>query len=87
MELEKIRENINIVDTKLVRLLAERDALIKEITPIKKKHNLAISDHSRENQLLANVQALASERGLDPDYTESLFRLILEESKRLQRWR
>ena len=51
----------------------------------KKTHNLEVYQPGREKELYAARRGLAEDASLNPDMIEGLFKLIVEESKRLQR--
>ncbi len=83
--LDELRENINELDKKLILLLAERNGLSYEVGKYKKNNQLAIIDEKRERELLEFHKNLAAENGLDKHYSAEIFKLILMESKRVQK--
>ncbi len=85
MTLVKLRKKIDNVDTQLIKLLAKRFAIAKAIGDLKKKHGRAITDTAREKKLAVFHASLEKTYVLSAIFTKSLWRLILRESKRIQR--
>ncbi|HQO23582.1 MAG TPA: prephenate dehydratase domain-containing protein [Spirochaetota bacterium] len=79
MDLKKIREEIDLKDSLIVKLLNDRMELAILSTKLKTK----IEDGDRENQVIENIKSNA--RGLiDPEFCANLYKQIMTESKRLQ---
>ncbi|MBI4272736.1 chorismate mutase [Candidatus Uhrbacteria bacterium] len=85
MTIIKLRKKIDAVDARLIKLLAKRFAIAKAIGDLKKKHGRAITDTAREKELVAFHASLEKTYSLSKAFTKSLWRLILKESKRIQR--
>lgn len=83
-ELEPLREEIDGIDTEVVRLLARRMRVATEIKKIKLQSGTATFDPAREERLKARIADMASEQGLSPDFALGLYEQILVESKRIQ---
>jgi chorismate mutase len=83
--LEELRNDIDRVDTLLVRLLNERARCACEIGQIKKAQNVEIYQPHREKQVLEHVRAVAAEGPLDPEAIARLFERIIDEARRLER--
>ena len=79
MKLNLLRENIHIIDQRLIKLLNDR----MEQAVMSRKFKDKVEDSGREKAVIDRIRE--STKGLlDPDFTERLFKLIIEESKRLQ---
>lgn len=76
MSLEKIREEIDGVDAKLIALLEKRFALVLELLPHKKQ----LSDQQREEKILSKIDSAYIK-----EVYEEIFRLSKELLKRNQR--
>lgn len=61
MDLEKIRQEIDVIDRQLVRLLEDRMALVSQVATYKKKNAIPIFDPRREEELLEKVNSLVIE--------------------------
>ncbi|MCG8373499.1 MAG: chorismate mutase [Balneolales bacterium] len=83
-ELESIRKRLNDIDRSILKALAERQGLVKEVSSFKLETNTGIRDLQREEQLLNKIRELAAEVGLDRYYAEHLFREIITNSVRYQ---
>ena len=52
MNIEKLRQNINIIDDKIIKLLEDREELVKIIGKEKKFNNINILCQSREDKII-----------------------------------
>jgi chorismate mutase len=83
MSIEDCRAEIDAIDGELLRLLNERARLALRVGESKRAAGLALCDREREREVLE--RARNSNRGpLDERAVTSLFRLIIEESRRVQ---
>lgn len=83
-ELESIRKRLDDIDRTILKSLAERQDLVKEVASYKLETNTGIRDLEREERLLNKIRDLATEVGLDRYYAEHLFREIITNSVRFQ---
>ena len=83
-ELNELRMQIDKVDTLIIKCLAKRQELSKNIAEIKLKENLPVFCPEREKQLLEERQELASLLNIDPAFVNAIFHEILENSKNIQ---
>ena len=77
--LAAFRERIDDLDDRLIRLLAERFEITKAVGAYKAEAGLPPADPSREAEQIARLRAIASEAGMDPAFSEKVFRLIVDE--------
>lgn len=80
--LEDWRQEIDALDTELVRLLNQRAAIACEIAQIKVARGLAAYDGKREAQVLARV-AQKNDGPLGDESVAAIFRSIVEETRLL----
>lgn len=80
MSLQEIRNRIDIKDAEILELLQERMALAL----MSRKFKVNIEDSLRETQLIEKIQSIAGTL-IGPDFCEKLYRLIITESKKLQK--
>ena len=85
MEVNSLRKKIDRLDTKLLHVLKERFGVVKEIRDLKYKKHLGIWDQSREQEVLKNIKQESKRIGLNTTFAGKLFKLILKESKALQK--
>ncbi len=82
MELEKIREKIDSIDEELLRLFNRRF----ELGLMAKRHKKEIHDPSREAVILKKLSRLSRSCSLvRPDFMEKMFKIIFQESRRIQK--
>ena len=81
MEIEQIREQIDHVDSQLLKLFMERMRLGEQVASYKREHNLPVLNKAREREILARVQAEAGE--MEP-YAYQLFTTLIELNKARQ---
>lgn len=82
--INEIRVEIDNVDQQLIRLLASRQTLVAELGLLKKASGKPARDPEREKQLLQARQDLATTLGLNSDFVEALFQLIMSEARAQQ---
>lgn len=84
MDLQVLREKIDTVDKQLVSLIAERHSYARMIGMYKRQNNMPLFQPEREAMLISSVRAEAKDLGVDPEIIEKIFRLIMDDSKRVQ---
>ncbi len=84
MNLDELRKKIDDVDKRIVELLAERQAIAKEIGKGKKKTSRVIEDREREMKVLEHVRGMARDLKMSPTDVESVYRQIITASKKIQ---
>ena len=78
------RLHIDTIDNRIIELLAERMDVAREIGEYKLKHDMAIVQHDRYNEILLAVEARAEAMGVSKCFIHQIFSMIHEESVRLQ---
>lgn len=81
LELEHLRHKIDAIDGQLVSLLAERRQWVEQVIQLKKKYHLPVYHPAREENLISQRRQQGCLEGLDPDFIEELYRLILRHSR------
>ena len=76
-----MREEIDSIDNQIVSLLAKRHEKVKDIVELKKSHNLPVYHPAREEDLISARRHQAAQAGIDANYIEDLYRLILRRSR------
>jgi chorismate mutase/prephenate dehydratase len=84
MSLDNLRNKIDEIDSRLVRLIAERFKTARDIGGEKKENSLQIEDPAREKAVLEKVAAIAGEEGIGREDMLSIYRLIIAASKKIQ---
>ena len=83
-DLEKIRGDINSVDERILKALADRRKLAEKIIEAKDQLGSPIRDSVREEQLLDNLIAKGRGQGLDAHLVTRVFHEIIDDSIRSQ---
>ena len=82
--LARIRTGIDRVDDQIVRQLAKRRELVLELARLKRELNIPIFDRKREQALIERVRRWGKDHGLNEEFVEVLYRLIVMNSKEMQ---
>ena len=84
MTIDEIRQEIDRLDSELLRIFNERASLALKIGEIKKGLQLPVYDPSREKRIFARMKD--ENRGpLDDQAIVRLFERVIDESRRLER--
>lgn len=75
-KIASLRNKIDQVDKKILKLLKERMSIIAKIGKIKKAHKIAVKDKKREEIVLKKTKV---------GFTRNIFKKILLESKKIQK--
>lgn len=68
LDLEKIRQKIDIVDNQLAKVLEDRLALVMEVAKYKKTKGIAVKDETREAKVIEKVTSLLKNK----EYTSAV---------------
>lgn len=86
--IETARKKIDEIDTKLLKLLAERLEIVQEIGEYKKKNHLPIQNQERERKMIKDRIQKLKEFGFDDEeLVQELFELIMKKSREMQEQR
>ncbi len=83
-DLRRMREQLDVIDTEMLRLLAQRMKISRDIGAIKRTHNMPIFQPQRWQQVLEHQMQAAREVGLDEEFVRELTEKIHGESLRQQ---
>lgn len=73
------RRSIDNIDAALIHILAERFRITKAVGEYKANHQLPPADPAREEQQISRLRDLATESGLDPEFSEKFLRFVIDE--------
>jgi chorismate mutase len=85
MSLETLRGKIDKIDADIIKSIAQRDNVSKKIGQLKTQLNIKVMDKNRENQLMLYHKGICVKYQLSPDLIQRIFKLIITNSKRLQK--
>lgn len=84
LELDKTREQIDIIDKQIISLFEERLNLVVEVAKYKEEHRMPIYDASREAAVLEKNMSLLEDSALR-QYAEEFFVAVMNISKKYQK--
>lgn len=73
------RRSIDNIDAALIHILAERFRITQAVGEYKAHAELPPADPAREAEQIARLRNLAAEADLDPEFSESFIRFIIDE--------
>ncbi len=79
------RRLVDRIDSKLVTLIKIRQQLSEAIGKIKKRNDLNVVNSEREREILDRIASIARKKKLDEDFMQKIYRLILKQSRKIQR--
>ncbi len=84
MSLEDLRNKIDDLDGRIVRLIAERLRVVEGIGEEKKKQGREVKDARREVRVLEHVRAIAREENISEEAVESIYQRVMTISRGAQ---
>ncbi|CAL4323526.1 Bifunctional chorismate mutase/prephenate dehydratase [Buchnera aphidicola (Eriosoma grossulariae)] len=81
----KLRSNINNIDEKIINLIKQRESISIQIAKIKLDKKIKIRDKTREKELLFNIIKLATEKNINTDFVNKIFKIIINYSIFIQK--
>ena len=82
-ELKKVRLKIDEIDSKIIKLIADRYKEINKVTKLKDNHDQII-DHERITHILKTVQIKAKKNKLDSDVVTRIWQIFIQEAIKLE---
>lgn len=83
--LNKLREEINKIDERLLSLIAERIKVVQRVGEYKVKNNLPVKDTTREEELIRKLNKKGEELGISNGIVEEIWRKLFEISYRVEK--
>lgn len=83
MELKELRNRIDEIDSKILRLFEQRMSVCRKVALYKKEHDLPVFQGGREDEVINNIRNQTKEEELK-NGTAALFTTIMDISKHLQ---
>ena len=85
MSLQKFRKDIEKINSQILRILAKRNNISKKVGKYKKKYGMKIVDKNKEKNIYEDINQKAEKLGLNPRFAKDVFKIVIKESKRLQK--
>lgn len=83
-KLNTLRKEINIIDNELIKILASRMQISKNIGLVKKEQNVAVLQPNRWNEILKESITKGEQNGLSNQFMEKIYKAIHQESIKIQ---
>lgn len=83
-ELEKFRQKVDLLDTQIIELLADRFQVIKQVGAYKKENNLAVFQPDRWHDVTESRIQAGMKKNMTEKFMKNLLFAIHEESVKLQ---
>ena len=80
-KIRPMRDEIDRIDSEILTLLARRQAQVEQVVALKKAHNMPVYHPAREEDLISRLRSQATQTGMNPDFLEDLYRVILRQSR------
>ena len=78
------RRRIDELDDEIVRLLAERFAVVRQVADVKRSGSIPSVLPDRIEEVKARAARNAEARGLDPSFARRLYGLVIDEACQLE---
>jgi chorismate mutase-like protein len=83
-DLDDLRSRIDQLDDALIAIVAERLAVCREVAAVKAGSDTPVIQPARVRDVVVTRRQQAIEAGIDPDFAEQLFRVLLTETHRIE---
>jgi chorismate mutase-like protein len=83
-DLDDLRSRIDQLDGALIAIVAERLAVCREVAEVKEGTDTPVIQPARVRDVVVTRRQQAIEAGIDPDFAEQLFRVLLTETHRIE---
>jgi chorismate mutase len=85
MPIETLRSEISRIDTRIIDLIAERQALAGRLAQVKMNEGLPIHDRQQTREVLERAFNYAVEKDINPVFVQKIVSLLIEMSEEKQR--
>lgn len=82
--LNEIRKIIDNLDDTIIKALADRQKIVKDVLNDKLETSKGIRDSEREDEMMESIRKKAVNAGMDPYFLEQLFKEVINQSVRYQ---
>ena len=74
--LDEVRSNIDLIDEKIIKLLAERSSYVSQAAKFKKTQS-EVEAANRVEEVVTRIRDLSKQSDLNPNVGEKIFRTII----------
>ncbi|HEY5423971.1 MAG TPA: chorismate mutase, partial [Ilumatobacteraceae bacterium] len=83
-DLDDLRARIDQLDGALIAIVAERLAVCRQVAAVKEGTDTPVIQPARVRDVVDSRRRQAIDAGIDPDFAEQLFRVLLTETHRIE---
>src|SRR3954468_3520336 len=83
-DLDDLRSRIDQLDGALIAIVAERLAVCRQVAAVKEGTDTPVIQPARVRDVVNSRRHQAIQAGIDPDFAEQLFRVLLAETHRIE---
>ncbi|HEX3089762.1 MAG TPA: chorismate mutase [Ilumatobacteraceae bacterium] len=83
-DLDDLRARIDQLDGALIAIVAERLAVCRQVASVKEGSDTPVIQPARVRDVVETRRQQAIDAGVDPDFVEQLFRVLLTETHRIE---
>ena len=83
--IEELRNQIDQIDEKLLKVIKERIAIMRQIGEMKKSQNIEIRDFDREDSKVAMLKKQAEELNIPENIIMAVWRVFFENSLEIEK--
>ncbi|HBY19716.1 MAG: hypothetical protein A2Y24_00555 [Clostridiales bacterium GWE2_32_10] len=84
MSLQLVRENLNMLDDTIKKLIVLRMSIIPIVAEIKLRDNLPIFQPEREEQMFDEMEKFCEDNGIDREVVRKVYEAIIENARKIQ---
>jgi|HubBroStandDraft_4_1064222.scaffolds.fasta_scaffold768008_2 chorismate mutase len=85
LTIKQLRKKIDAIDSSIIKKLSVRQKLSIRIGKLKSKSGKKVFDAKREIKLMHLYEALSNQYQLEEDYIKRLFKIIINNSRKMQK--
>lgn len=83
--MDSLREKIDKIDEKILKLISQRQKIVKKVGDFKRKQKMPLKDSSREKLVLDNLEKKSKEYKISPLLIKKIWLLIFKDSYRIEK--
>lgn len=84
MDLNVLREYLDVLDRSIRYILAKRMSIISLVAEYKIENNLPVRQPQREKEMFEEMRKFSDEVGLNPELIVNIYKLIIEDAVRME---
>lgn len=82
--MKQIRNQIDGIDTEILKLLKKRMSFVIKLGKLKKKNGMPIADKKREEEMMKKLEKQSKKINLNAEFIKKIYKNIFKESRKAQ---